>query len=136
MAAYSDSTLTNSHGASSPSLTIAVSASTMCVWGEIGQAGITSGRHSATVRATAREPSSCSSMEQALALPDHECGARARGRRVAVGQAPAEAIADRRDDGVDADRPRELREDAEQGRIRPRLADVLARDARGGHGEQ
>ena len=36
IAAYSDSTLMYSHGASSPRLTIADSASTMCVWGEIG----------------------------------------------------------------------------------------------------
>ena len=36
IAAYSDSTLTNSQGESSPFLTIAESASTMCVCGEIG----------------------------------------------------------------------------------------------------
>ncbi len=36
IAANSDSTLTNSHGASAPDLTIAESASTMWVWGVIG----------------------------------------------------------------------------------------------------
>ena len=29
----------------------------MCVWGEIGYAQMTSGRHNATASATAREPS-------------------------------------------------------------------------------
>src|SRR5918994_4809625 len=59
MAENSDSTLMNSHGASAPVFTSCESASTMCVCGEIGYAGITSGRHSATVSATAREPSIC-----------------------------------------------------------------------------
>ena len=36
IAANSDSTLTNSHGVSSPDFTLALSASTMCVCGEIG----------------------------------------------------------------------------------------------------
>jgi hypothetical protein len=36
IAEYSDSTLTNSHGASCPDFTIAESASTMWVCGEIG----------------------------------------------------------------------------------------------------
>ena len=58
IAANSDSTFTNSHGASSPDLTSRERSSTMCVCGEIGYAQITSGRHSATASATAREPSS------------------------------------------------------------------------------
>ena len=58
IAANSDSTLTNSHGESSPPLTSCERFSTMCVCGEIGYAQITSGRHSATASATAREPSS------------------------------------------------------------------------------
>src|SRR4051812_26854987 len=57
IAANSDSTLMNSHGVSAPVFTSALSPSTMCVCGEIGYAPITSGRHKATVSATAREPS-------------------------------------------------------------------------------
>src|SRR3982751_1060686 len=66
MAANSGSTLRNSHGASAPVFTSADRPSTMCVWGEIGYAPITSGRHSATVSATAREPSICLSMPLSL----------------------------------------------------------------------
>src|SRR4051812_35995603 len=61
MAENSDSTLTNSHGASSPVRTIVDSASTMCVCGEMGYAPITSGRQRATAWATALDPSSCAS---------------------------------------------------------------------------
>ena len=60
MAANSDSTVRYSHAASSPVRTRSESGSTTCVWGEIGYAAITCGRHSATARATAWEPSSCS----------------------------------------------------------------------------
>src|SRR5215470_10669965 len=57
MAANSDSTLMNSHGASSPDFTSRLSASTMWVWGEIGYAQITSGLQRATDSATAADPS-------------------------------------------------------------------------------
>ncbi len=57
MAANSDSTLTNSQGASSEVFTSCERFSTMWVWGEIGYAQMTSGRQSATASATAREPS-------------------------------------------------------------------------------
>src|ERR1700693_5599719 len=78
IAANSDSTLTNSHGASSPLLTSCASPSTMCVCGEIGYAQTTSGRHSATASATAREPSSWRSIGQ---LPDLVLHERVRGAR-------------------------------------------------------
>src|ERR1022692_2124176 len=63
IAANSDSTLMNSQGESSPFFTISPSASMMWVCGEMGYAQITSGRHRATVRATARDPSICRSIE-------------------------------------------------------------------------
>src|SRR5918912_546574 len=71
IAENSDSTLMYSHGASVPSFTSAESASTMCVCGEIGYAAITSGRHSATASATAREPSICLSTDGLLAVACH-----------------------------------------------------------------
>src|SRR5689334_8785921 len=92
IAANSDSTLTNSHGASSPVLTSCESPSTMCVCGEMGYAAITSGRQSATVSATAREPSICLRMSR---LRDE--GERVAGRRdVRGGGRVGEALADRR----------------------------------------
>jgi hypothetical protein len=63
IAANSESTLMYSHGASWPDFTNSLSASTMWVCGEIGYAQMTSGRHSATVSATAREPSICLSLD-------------------------------------------------------------------------
>ncbi len=57
MAANSDSTLMNSHGARLPDFTLRLSASTMWVWGEIGYAQITSGLHRATASATPTDPS-------------------------------------------------------------------------------
>ena len=61
MAPNSDSTMRNSHRPARPSATRSESASTMWVCGEIGYAATTSGRHRATVSATAREPSICRS---------------------------------------------------------------------------
>ena len=58
----------NSHGASSPGLTIAPSASTMWVWGVIGYAQIDLGPAQATASATARDPSICLSIGQRLPL--------------------------------------------------------------------
>src|SRR5262245_52283881 len=87
MAPNSDSTLRYSHGASAPVFTSADRPSTMCVCGEIGYAPITSGRHRATVSATAREPSICLSI----------CGL--RGGDIALGDRAFEALADRRDEG-------------------------------------
>src|SRR5271157_2938327 len=75
IAANSDSTFTNSQGASSPLFTSWERFSTMCVWGEIGYAQMTSGRHSATASATAREPSTCRSTRQLPQLvPDPRMG--------------------------------------------------------------
>src|SRR5689334_23873404 len=83
IAANSDSTLRYSHGASAPVFTSDDRPSTMCVCGEIGYAPITSGRHIATVSATAREPSICLSI----------CGLRCCD--VAFGDCAVEALADR-----------------------------------------
>ena len=44
----------------------------MCVCGEIGYAEITSGRHSATASATAREPSICLSTGRLRRCAAHE----------------------------------------------------------------
>src|SRR5205809_671685 len=59
IAANSLSTLRNSQEPSPPVFTICERPSTMCVCGEIGYAQMTSGRHAATVSATARDPSIC-----------------------------------------------------------------------------
>src|SRR3954470_10288946 len=115
MAANSDSTLTYSQGDSSPVRTSPESASTMCVCGEIGYAGMTSGRHSATVSATAREPSIClSGMTRAL----DEVVRRDRGRDIPLGDRAREARADRRDDRLERDHAAERREAAEQRGVR------------------
>src|SRR5579863_3484966 len=71
IAANSDSTLMNSQGARSPVFTSSPMASMMWVCGEIGYAQTTSGRHSATVSATAREPSICRNTEHPLSAEDH-----------------------------------------------------------------
>src|SRR5215207_6324357 len=70
------STLRNSHEPSSPAFTICESPSTMWVWGEIGYAQMTSGRHAATVSATAREPSICLGTGH---LPQHAVDETVRG---------------------------------------------------------
>src|SRR4051794_38788859 len=93
IAANSDSTFTNSHGARSPLLTIAESASTMCVCGEIGYAPITSGRQRATASATAREPSSCLSMRRLRELRAHVLEGVVRGGGVGLPDLPWEAVA-------------------------------------------
>src|SRR5580692_9668782 len=72
IAANSDSTLMNSHGASCPLLTSVERASTMCVCGEMGYAQMTSGLDKATASATAREPSTCLSTDDLLNLVGHE----------------------------------------------------------------
>src|SRR4051812_30896443 len=110
MAANSDSTLMYSHGASAPVLTSPESASTMWVCGEIGYAGMTSGRHRATVSATAREPSIClSGMPCAL----HDRVRRGRGRGVRLRHRAREARADRRRHRLERDDPAERGEAAE-----------------------
>src|SRR6188472_2297397 len=81
-----------SHGASSPALTSAESASTMCVCGEIGYAATTSGRQRATVSATAREPSSCLRMNGSR----HMIPAVVGGCGVAFGEPLGEPLCDRR----------------------------------------
>src|SRR5215207_8860412 len=136
IAANSDSTLTYSHGASSPVLTSPESASTMWVWGEIGYAGMTSGRHSATVSATAREPSIClSGMTHALQLTQYVAVGRGGRRGVPARDFAREARADRGGDRVERDDAGERREAAQQRGVRQRPADVLACELAGGHGQ-
>src|SRR4051794_15164712 len=133
MAANSDSTLTYSHGARSPVRTSPESASTMCVCGEIGYAGMTSGRHRATVSATAREPSIClSGMERSF----HEGVRRDRGCAVAHGDGTGEARLDGGGHRPQRDDAAERSEAAEQGGVRERPAQVLAREVGGGDGHQ
>src|SRR5487761_1964286 len=79
MAANSDSTLMNSHGARSPLFTSSPIASMMCVCGEMGYAQTTSGLQCATASATALEPSICRSMMQLLFLGAYEVVGVSRG---------------------------------------------------------
>src|SRR3954469_11066355 len=124
IAANSDSTLMYSHGASAPVLTSEDSPSTMCVCGEIGYAPITSGRQSATVSATAREPSICLSTCQLL---DSREG-RLRGGDVALPDRAVEALAERGRHGIQRDRPRDRGERGEHRRTRHRPPEMLAGD--------
>src|SRR3954453_18428964 len=97
IAANSDSTLTNSHGVSDPDFTSSARPSTMCVCGEIGYAQMTSGRHSATASATARDPSICLSTGQLLSFGTHEPVRGGRRGDVAVGLGTGEPAGDRGD---------------------------------------
>src|SRR6476620_3202923 len=131
MAENSDSTLMNSHGASVPSFTSADRRSTMCVWGEIGYAAMTSGRHSATASATARDPSLCLSMGP---LPHRATDQPVRGtgrRNVPVGNRSAEPFADRGRHGLQADHRDRGGEGAEKRDARDRPPEVLARELGG-----
>src|SRR3546814_643294 len=136
IAANSLSTLMNSHGASAPLLTRSPSPSTICVCGEIGYAQITSGRHSATASATAREPSVCLSMGRLLhpALDARKC--LAGGREVGGGHLALELDADRVRHCIERDQARQRREAAQQHRIGQRSAQVLERDLGCRQGDQ
>src|ERR1017187_3829494 len=107
IAANSDSTLTNSQGASSPLLTSRERFSTMCVWGEMGYAQMTSGRHSATASATARDPSSWRGTAQLPQLVHDPGVCGLRGGDVALCDRAAEALADRARHRVERDRAAE-----------------------------
>src|SRR5688572_2510856 len=131
IAANSDSTLMNSHGASSPVFTSCESASTMCVCGEMGYAAITSGRQQAIVSATAREPSSCLGID---GLQDECVGGRGGGD-VRLRQRRREPVADRGGDGVERDELGDSGQGAEQRGVRQRPPEVLARDLRRRHGD-
>src|SRR5436309_14162639 len=114
----------NSQSARSCAFTISPRASTICVCGVIGYAQITSGRHSATASAMAREPSACLSM---CGLPElvHD-GERRPGRRdVFLGYRAGKLGADRRDDGIQLELPCRGCERAEQRHVRHRAPDVL-----------
>src|SRR5215208_1083918 len=124
IAANSLSTLRNSHEPSSPAFTICESPSTMWVWGEIGYAQMTSGRHAATVSATAREPSICLGIDRLHAPDDLMRGPRRRG--VAGRRVSGEALMDGGDDRLQADDPGQRRESPEQRRAGQRAAQMLA----------
>ena len=118
IAANSDSTLTNSHGESSPVLTSCERFSTMCVCGEIGYAQITSGRHNATASATAREPSSWRGTAQLLQLVSDPGVRGLRGSDIALRYNAGETLADCACERVERDQSAERREAAEQGSVR------------------
>src|SRR5664279_759879 len=117
MAANSDSTLMNSHGESVPAFTIAPTASMMWVWGEMGYAQTTSGRHRATVSATAREPSICRSTDLLLCTRDEPVRG-GGGVDVALTECASKPIADCGVDGVERDLAGQSREATEQRGIR------------------
>src|SRR5271166_4902989 len=106
---------------------------------------MTSGRHSATASATAREPSSWRSSEpsawrctcQLLQLCRDPVVRGARGGYVALGDGvlEGEALADRAFDGGQRDDAGERGEAAEQRGVGDRPAGVLARELGGGHGQ-
>src|SRR3954466_908267 len=127
MAANSDSTLMNSHGASSPLATISPSASAMWVCGEMGYAQITSGRASATASATAREPSSCFSMA-------HRLVGGGGGGDVRLRKLGRELLANRRAHRFERHDAGDRGKGAEQRRVRYRTADVLQRQLGGADG--
>src|SRR5512138_3531960 len=107
-----------------PAATSSPRPSTMWVCGEIGYAQITSGRHSATASATAREPSICFSMP----FFHHVVVRGGRRGDVARGHFAGELLLDRGADRSERDLPGKGRKAAEQGSIRHRPADVLQRE--------
>src|SRR5690349_20590387 len=125
----------NSHGASSPDFTRADSASTMCVCGEIGYAQITSGRHSATVSATAREPSSCLRMCH-LAGRSNERVRRARRTDVALARSPMEPLGDGGTQRAERDGCGGCGERAEERCAWKGTPEVLAREAGRRHDDE
>src|SRR5262245_2727988 len=128
MAANSDSTLMNSHGARAPDFTISPSASTMWVCGEIGYAQITSGRQRPTASATAREPSVCLRIGHRspgrLHLTQYVAVGFARGHLVARGHLAFEFLPDRAYYRFDRYQPRYGGEAAEQRGVRHRTPDA------------
>src|SRR5688572_24435516 len=136
IAANSLSTLRNSHEPSCPAFTICESPSTMWVWGEMGYAQITSGRHAATVSATARDPSICLSTGRLPHRAVDEPKGRVRRRGVALARLAREAPADGSEDRSEADDARQRGEPAQQSGTRQRTAQVLPRELGGGHRDQ
>src|SRR5579862_3911721 len=141
IAANSDSTLTNSQRSSRPDFTSADSPSTMCVWGLIGYAQITSGRHSATVSATASDPSICLSMGWLSQLAYGRSGLRPhhserllRRSDVLLAEEAGEPLSDRTRNGAERHSPGQRGEPPEQRRVRKRLAELLARELGPGNG--
>src|SRR6185503_13627530 len=108
------SALMNSHGASAPDFTSSLSASTMWVCGEMGYAGITAGRHRATVSATARDPSICLRIDGLLTLGADDPVCLPGGGDVALGQPGREPVADRAQHRLQPQPPGQRREAAEE----------------------
>ena len=100
----------------------------MCVCGEIGYAETTSGRQSATARATACEPSIWLRMRSP---PASWTTSRGRASAAATFRSPVaagEPLADRRGDGVERDDAGQRGERAEQRGVRERAPELLAGD--------
>src|ERR1019366_8030565 len=126
----------NSQGESKPVFTIAPTASMMWVWGEMGYAQTTSGRHSATVSATAREPSIWRSMKRLLFLLN-DVPERRRGRGgVALANDAFESIAKRPVEGLERDLVGQRRESTQQRGVGQWSAEVFHRELGRGAGEQ
>src|SRR5919198_659757 len=91
---------------------------------------MTSGRHRATVSATAREPSACLSMSQL-----HEVGG-PRGRDIGLAERAGEALANRGGQRPERERAGDRGEPAQQRRARQRAPEVLARQLGGRQGDE
>src|SRR5665647_1402838 len=124
-AANSDSTLMNSQPARRPDFTISPRPSTMWVWGVMGYAQMTCGRHSPIASATAAEPSICLSMKQFLLAPLHLGMGFGGGSDVALGERRRKFLANGGNDRVEPDLAAQRCEAAEQRGIGHRAADVL-----------
>src|SRR5665811_1542369 len=133
IAPNSDSTIRYSQGLSSPVRTMSDSASTMCVCGEIGYAGITSGRQSATARATAWDPSICLSIgETPPLLYDVLEGIRSC-HGIGIADRTREPLPDGTDHRGERDDPGQRCEPAEQRRIGERAPEALPGEVGGGN---
>ncbi len=112
----------------------------MCVCGVIGYAHTTSGRQRATLRATAREPSSWSRMRAAGLLRQSRRGL-PRTRSRAARRLPSAPRADKRSldrgfERLDADGAGLRDEPAEQRGVRDRAPEVRARQLAGRHAQK
>src|SRR3954447_20745282 len=93
---------------------------------------MTSGWHSATVSATAFEPSSCLGMD---CLRGQTAMSGPGGGRVALGHPPGEPLADRAFDGVDGYGTGGGGHSAEKGGVGQEPAEMLAGQVGGRHGD-
>src|SRR5512139_3884152 len=135
IAANSDSTLTNSHGARLPASTRLPRASTMWVCGEMGYAQMTCGRHSAIASATAADPSTCLSTAGLLAAHGllHEFKRLGGSRDVCGSDFGRKLFLDGCRNGGQRDTAGKRGKPSEERCIRQRTADVAQRDLGRGH---